>query len=86
LVSTLVSCTVDTAIFFSVAFSTALVALEPGNDVSWAAIPGPILGLGPDASFWVSLAVADCLVKLLLALVALVPFRLIVARSIARVA
>lgn len=86
LVSTLVSSTVDTAIFFSVAFSKALVLLEPANDVSWAAMPGPILGLGPEAPFWVSLAIADWLVKLLLALVALLPFRLIVARTIAKVA
>ncbi|OYW59583.1 MAG: hypothetical protein B7Z10_11965 [Rhodobacterales bacterium 32-66-7] len=86
LVSTLVSSTVDTLIFFTVAFSTALMLLEPSNDVSWAATPGPILGLGPEAPFWVSLAIADWLVKLMLALVALLPFRLIVARLIAKVA
>ena len=86
LVSTLVSSTVDTAIFFSVAFSAALVVLEPSNDVSWATAPGPLLGLGPDAPFWVSLAIADWLMKLLLALVALLPFRLIIARGMAKVA
>jgi queuosine precursor transporter len=86
LVSTLVSSTVDTAIFFTVAFSAALTLLEPGNDVSWATAPMPLLGLGPEAPFWVSLAIGDWLVKLLLALVALVPFRLVVARLTARVA
>lgn len=86
LVSTLVASTVDTAIFFTVAFSAALTWLEPANDVSWAAATGPILGLGPDAPFWISLAVADWLVKLALALVALIPFRLLIARHIARVA
>jgi queuosine precursor transporter len=86
LVSTLVSSTLDTAIFFTVAFSAALTALEPGNDVSWATAPMPLLGLGPEAPFWVSLAFGDWLVKLLLAGVALLPFRLALARLGARVA
>ncbi len=80
LVSTLVGSSLDTAIFFSVAFSGALVFLEPANDVSWAGEMLPLLGLGPVAPLWVSLAVADWLVKLTLALAALVPFRLIVSR------
>lgn len=80
LVSTLVGSSLDTAIFFSVAFSTALAFLEPGNDVSWAGEAVPLLGVGPMAPLWVSLAVADWLVKLSLALAALVPFRMIVSR------
>jgi queuosine precursor transporter len=86
LVSTLVSSTLDTAIFFIVAFSAALTVLEPGNDVSWATAPGTLLGFGPEVPFWVSLAVGDWLVKLAMALVALLPFRLAVARLAARVA
>jgi queuosine precursor transporter len=86
LVSTLVSSTLDTAIFFTVAFSAALTVLEPANDVSWATASAPLLGLGPTAPFWVSLAVGDWLVKLLLALVALLPFRLAVAKLAAKVA
>jgi len=46
----------------------------------------PILGAGPTAPLWVSLAVADWLVKLTLAIVALIPFRLIVSKLAARVA
>jgi len=80
LVSTLVGSSLDTAIFFTVAFSGALVFLDPGNDVSWAGEMLPLLGAGPVAPLWVSLAVADWLVKLSLALAALVPFRLIVSR------
>lgn len=86
LVSTLISSSVDTAIFFTIAFSAALTVLEPGNDVSWATAPTSLLGIGPEAPFWVSLAVADWLVKLLLAIVALLPFRLAVAKAIAKVA
>jgi len=86
LFSTLVSSTLDTAIFFSIAFSATLAFIEPGNDVSWATTPGPLLGLGREVPFWASLAVADWCVKLVLAIVALVPFRLIVGRLITRVA
>jgi len=86
LVSTLASATMDTAIFFTIAFSAALTVLEPGNDVSWATGQTALLGLGPQAPFWVSLALGDWLVKLVLALAALLPFRLVVARVIARVA
>ena len=84
LVSTLVGSTVDTAIFFTVAFSASLAVLEPANDVAWANEALPLLGAGPAVPLWVSLAVADWMVKLSLALIALVPFRLIVARLTAR--
>ncbi len=86
LVSTLIGSTVDTALFFSIAFASALVWLEPGNDVAWANEVLPMLGFGPVAPLWVSLAVADWGVKLLLALMALLPFRLIVGKLTARIA
>lgn len=82
LASTLIGSSLDTAIFFTIAFSAQLVALEPGNDVSWANEALPLLGAGPVAPLWVSLAVADWMVKLSLALIALVPFRLIVSRAV----
>ena len=84
--STLVGSSVDTAIFFTIAFSGTLTFLEPGNDVSWAGEVLPLLGTGPEAPLWVSLAVADWLVKLSLALVALVPFRVLTAKLTAQVA
>ncbi|MBT8476210.1 MAG: queuosine precursor transporter [Rhodobacteraceae bacterium] len=86
LASTLVGSTVDTALFFTIAFSQTLVFIEPSNDVSWAGEMLPLLGTGPVAPLWVSLAVADWSVKLGLALIALVPFRLIVKRLTAQVA
>lgn len=79
LASTLIGSSLDTAIFFTLAFSASFVFLEPMNDVSWAWEVLPILGVGAEAPLWVSLAVADWLVKLSLALIALVPFRLVVA-------
>ena len=86
LLSTLIGSSVDTALFFSIAFSGALAGLEPGNDVSWANEALPLLGLGPVAPLWVSLAIADWGVKLLLALAALLPFRLIVRKVTAPIA
>lgn len=85
LVSTLVGASVDTALFFSLAFSASLVWLEPANDVSWANQVLPMLGMGPLAPLWVSLAAADWMVKLALALLALVPFRMAVRRLIAQI-
>ncbi|MCB2135413.1 MAG: queuosine precursor transporter [Rhodobacteraceae bacterium] len=86
LVSTLVGSSLDTAIFFTLAFAGFLTFLEPSNDVTWAGEMLPLLGQGPLAPLWVSLATADWLVKLSLAIVALVPFRVIVGKLTARVA
>ena len=86
LASTLVGSTVDTVLFFSIAFAAAFTFLEPSNDVSWANETVPLLGWGMPASFWVSMAVADWMVKLGLALLALVPFRMIVRKKTQQVA
>lgn len=86
LVSSLVGSALDTAIFFTLAFSATLAMLEPGNDVSWANEALPLLGLGPVVPLWVSLGFADFGVKLALALVALAPFRLILRRVAPRIA
>ncbi|MDJ0822898.1 MAG: queuosine precursor transporter [Paracoccaceae bacterium] len=82
LASTLIGSSVDTALFFTIAFSGSLSFIEPENDVSWAGEVLPMLGMGPEAPLWVSLAFADWLVKLALALVALIPFRMIVSRAV----
>ena len=80
LASSIVGSSLDTALFFSIAFSTAFIFIEPSNDVSWANEALPLLGFGPVAPLWVSLAVADWGVKLALALIALVPFKALVSR------
>ncbi|AXX96461.1 queuosine precursor transporter [Profundibacter amoris] len=80
LASTLVGSSLDTALFFTIAFSAQLAFIEPANDVSWANEVLPLLGIGPQVPLWVSLALADWMVKLSLALIALVPFRAIVTR------
>ena len=86
LVSTLMGSTIDSVIFFTIAFDASLTFLEPWSDVSWAAVQGPLLGSGPVAPLWVSLAVADWCVKFGIALFGLLPFRLIVAKFAIRLA
>jgi uncharacterized integral membrane protein (TIGR00697 family) len=80
LVSSVLGSALDTALFFSIAFAGALAFLAPSDDVSWAGEMIPLLGMGPLAPLWVSLATADFAVKLTLALVALAPFRALSAR------
>ena len=80
LVSSVAGSSLDTALFFTIAFSATLVFIEPSNDVSWAGEVLPILGFGPMAPLWVSLGVADFFVKMLLAMIALIPFRVLSKR------
>ena len=80
LVSSVIGSALDTALFFTIAFSATLAFVHPATDVAWAAEPLPLLGLGPVAPLWVSLAVADFAVKIALALIALAPFRLFLQR------
>lgn len=77
LASTLIGSTLDTALFFSIAFSQSLSFIHPATDVFWAGEMLPLLGAGPVVPLWVSLAVADWAVKLGIALLALIPFRVI---------
>ncbi|WP_099825890.1 queuosine precursor transporter [Oceaniglobus indicus] len=86
LASTLIGSALDTALFFTIAFSATLTFIEPGNDTSWATGPVPLLGAGPALPLWVSLAAADWGVKMALAVIALIPFRLIVRRLAAKTA
>ncbi|MCV2863204.1 queuosine precursor transporter [Defluviimonas sp. WL0075] len=86
LVSTLAGSSLDTALFFTVAFSASLAFIDPATDVSWAGETLPLMGVGPMVPLWVSLGFADWLVKLSLAAVALVPFRMIVGKLTAKLA
>jgi uncharacterized PurR-regulated membrane protein YhhQ (DUF165 family) len=62
---------VDTALFFTIAFAGFLAFPTTWGDVSWAqetTVVGPL---------WVGLGLADWGVKMAIALLALVPFRVI---------
>ena len=80
--STIVGSVVDTAIFFSIAFAGFFNSFSAmaAEQIIWAQDPAPFLTMGPEMPLWVSLAVADWGVKLAVALIALVPFRLIVGQ------
>lgn len=84
--STLVGSTVDTAIFFSIAFAAVFNGLSASaaQEVLWAQEAAPLLLAGPEAPLWVTLAIADWGVKLSIALLALVPFRIIVTHLLVR--
>ncbi len=85
LVSSILSSAVDTALFFSIAFAGFISLGESADaEVSWALEAVPLLNVGPEAPLWVTLALADGGVKLAVALVALVPFRVIVGQIMAK--
>lgn len=82
LVSTVIGSAIDTALFFTIAFSATVTLFGPAADaaISWAWEVVPLLGQGPELPLWMSLAVADWGVKLAMALAALVPFRMLVSK------
>lgn len=77
LVSSGLGSVLDTALFFTLAFAASFEVLGPNEP--WALDVVPLLGWGPEAPLWVSLAVGDFAVKMAVALAALVPFRLALA-------
>lgn len=80
LASTVLGSALDTALFFTIAFSAALALPAAWGDVAWANEAVPLLAGGPALPVWISLALADWGVKMGLALLALLPFRALTAR------
>ncbi len=82
LASSAVGSALDTALFFTIAFS-ASITLFPASDneeISWAWEAVPLMNIGGLYPLWVSLAIADWMVKMTLALIALIPFRIAVGK------
>ena len=76
---TLAGSIVDTMIFFGIAFSAAFAFVGPLD--AFALEAAPLLGIFPaEAPRWFSWALGDLTVKLLIAVFALIPYRLIAAR------
>lgn len=82
LVSSLLGSTLDTALFFTIAFWLGLTFFGAAADaeIAWASDPAPLLTVGPIAPLWVTLGIADWGVKIAVALIALAPFRIIALR------
>lgn len=73
---------VDTAVFFTVAFAAFFVILGPNEP--FALEHAPLFGVltGTEAPRWISWALGDFAVKLMIALFGLVPYRLVVGAFI----
>jgi uncharacterized PurR-regulated membrane protein YhhQ (DUF165 family) len=73
LVGSLIGSALDTAIFFSVAFAAFFVFLGPNEP--FALEPAPILGaFAAQAPRWISWAISDFSVKMIMGLVMLLPY------------
>jgi hypothetical protein len=78
-IGSLAGSVLDTAIFFTIAFSAAFAFVGP--DDAFALETAPLLGVLPvEAARWMSWALGDLAVKLAIAVFALIPYRLIAAR------
>lgn len=76
---TLAGSVLDTAIFFTIAFSALFGVVGP--DDAFALENAPLLGILPaETARWISWALGDLTVKLLIAVFALIPYRLIAAK------
>jgi len=83
LTSTFVGSTIDTAIFFFIAFSataSGLLGMDHNTEFFNEVVPTPF---GADLSRWIGTACVDWCVKVAIALIALLPFRFIVGRFMA---
>lgn len=80
-VSSLIGSVVDTILFFGIAFSASFAFIDIffGMEDGSLAFPVPFLGIseGPQAMLWVSLATGDFLVKMLVAVALLAPYRVL---------
>ena len=82
LASTLVGSTLDTALFFFIAFSAAasgLLGVDHNTEFFNEVVPTPF---GADLTRWIGTAGVDWCVKVAIALIALIPFRLIAGRRL----
>ena len=82
LASSVVGSALDTALFFTIAFS-ASITLFPASaneEISWAWEAVPLMNIGGLYPLWVSLSIADWMVKMTLALIALIPFRIAIGK------
>ncbi|MEM7438074.1 MAG: queuosine precursor transporter [Pseudomonadota bacterium] len=80
-VSSIIGSSLDTALFFTIAFSAGMVGMlgaDHNTDFFNEQVATPF---GMEMTRWVGTAFIDWLVKLSIALIALIPFRVIVSRA-----
>ena len=79
-IASFIAALVDTMLFFTIAFSSYFVFLTPSAPPAIFGAPTPIFGLFASAPLWVSLAIADFCVKVVIIFLALQPFRAAIKR------
>ncbi len=79
LVSTVIGSVVDTVLFFSLAFAPVFSALDTGLGREDGSLPFPVPFLGAEVPLWVSLAIGDFCVKMLVGLAMLAPYGLLLS-------
>jgi uncharacterized integral membrane protein (TIGR00697 family) len=81
--SSLIGSAVDTLLFFGIAFSASFAFVDGlfGMEDGSLAFPVPFLGIGGETQvlLWTSLAAGDFLVKILVAVALLVPYRVVLS-------
>ena len=80
-VSTLVSSAVDTALFFSLAFYCGIVPLI-GMDIDSLFASLGVVGVGCVGLPWITLAMGDFMVKIVMNLLSLAPYRYLLVRLV----
>ena len=79
LISSVLGSVLDTVIFFGIAFSVRFAFIDAafGTEDGSLGFGVPFLGVGSEVPLWVSLASGDFIVKILVALALLAPYRLL---------
>lgn len=79
LVSSLLGSVLDTILFFGIAFAASFAFLDTSFGLADGslAFPVPFWSVGPEVPLWVSLALGDFAVKLLVAVALLAPYRVL---------
>ena len=79
LVSSTVGSVLDTILFFGIAFAASFAFLDTGLGYADSSLgfPVPFLSVGGEVPLWVSLAVGDFIVKMLVAIVLLAPYKVL---------
>jgi queuosine precursor transporter len=79
LVSSTMGSVIDTILFFGIAFAATFAFLDTGLGREDASLGFgvPLLSVGPEVPLWVSLALGDFIVKMIVALALLAPYKVL---------
>ena len=83
LISSLLGSLIDTALFFGIAFAPAFAMLDFGGKDGSLGAGVPFFGIGPEFPLWISLAVGDLMIKVLVGFAMLLPYGLVARRQLA---